>query len=291
MIAGISAAVPSKIETIRDIHPDPERFSAATGVYQRHVSTGQTTVDLCTAAARQIMDALNWTDVHLLVTVTHTPDYYVPSPGHEIKRRLGLSNECIVLDLNAGCAGWVYGMYVMQNLNRGRGLLLVGDTMTRICDKNDISTYPLFGDAGTATAVEGCRPMLFHLGSYGSDAIRVQKGLKEPEGSPYFHMNGPHVFNFAVKAVTECLNNLPTSNHYYLHQSNMMIIQHIEKRTGIKTTNSILEYGNTSAASIPLTMNLYPPTGVSFACGYGSGLSWGAVRMNEYFMTPKIQVI
>ena len=292
MLKGISAAVPADIETVASIHPDPDRFTKSTGVYQRHVSKGQTTGDLCYAASRQLMDSLLWDDVDILVMITQTPDYIIPSTGQVIKKRLGLNENCIVLDLNMGCAGWVYGMYIIERLVKYRGLLLVGDTLTRICDKNDMSTYPLFGDAGTATAVEKGMNHTFHLGSDWSDAINIKRGMKEPGASPYFNMDGSKVFMFAINKATECIKKFTNNiESYYLHQANMLVIQAIEKRFGITTYHSISEYGNTSIASLPLTMNLHPPKGVTFACGFGSGLSWGATVFKGDIVTPKIQMI
>src|SRR5690606_10788862 len=141
-----------------------QKINKTTGVLTRHIAPESVCAsDLCEAAARQLMQDLNWIaeSVGLVVFVSQTPDYRLPATACVLQGKLGISKQCAALDINLGCSGYVYGLWIIaQLLTSGsfqRGLLLVGDTITRSVSPEDRSTAPLFGDAGTATALE-CDP-------------------------------------------------------------------------------------------------------------------------------------
>jgi 3-oxoacyl-[acyl-carrier-protein] synthase-3 len=210
--------------------------------------------------------------------VTQTPDYHLPATSPLLQKRLGLSENCLALDISLGCSGFVYGLGVITSLlshgNIRKGLLLAGDTILKTCSKNDKTTYPLFGDAGSATALEfqGRGNFLFNLKFGISKAPASIKELSE-----HFELN------------------LESVDDFIFHQANKFMNEKIRKKLNLpveKVPYSIERFGNTSCATIPLTMvtemrdKLENNRLSHIACGFGVGLSWGSV----YFETDKIIV-
>lgn len=163
-VAGMAAAVPTMVENNVDIYgkwEGYENFVATTGI-ERHRKSNHSTCssDLCQAAAEKLIAELGWEkeSIDALVFVSQTPDYIAPTTSCLLQYKLGLSENCYTLDISLGCSGWVYAFSVisalMQNGTFARGLLLAGDTILKVASSEDKSTYPLFGDAGTATALE-----------------------------------------------------------------------------------------------------------------------------------------
>lgn len=288
--------------------------------------SGICTSDLCFQAAEKLLDSLNWdkADIDCLIFVTQTPDYILPATSCILQDRLGLSKDCFTLDISLGCSGWVYGLSTISGLmssgNFKKALLLVGDTVTVTKSDRDKSTYPLFGDAGTATALTydmQAKPMYFQTGTDGSsyEAIIIEDGgfrnffnetsleVKEREPGIYrnnlqSYLNGQDVFIFGITRAPKSIKALASEfnidtdevDYFVFHQANKLMTEMIRKK--IKTTPekvpySLNEYGNTSSASIPLTIvtRLRDKVGGEplkiVGCGFGVGLSWGTV----YFET------
>ena len=163
-IAGISAGIPKFVAS--NLHPSendgistdysPEAFVEATGVLERHVSDVLTTSDLCFAAAERLIEDLQWDkkEIEALVFVSQTADYVLPATACILQDRLGLPKECYAEDVALGCSGWVYGLSnIVSLVSTGaikKALLLAGDAKKRAKGSLD----PLFGHAGTATAIE-----------------------------------------------------------------------------------------------------------------------------------------
>jgi 3-oxoacyl-[acyl-carrier-protein] synthase-3 len=328
-IKGISACVPGLKEnnaglSLFNNSEEAEKFIEATGVEFRHLvrGTGICTSDLCYTAAKELMTELKWIpdDIDCLIFVSQTPDYILPATSCILQNRLGLSMECYAADISLGCSGWVYGLSVIASLISGgsmkKGLLLVGDTTTVTKSPKDKSTYPLFGDAGTATAIEfdeTATRMMFHFGTDGRgfEAIMIPDGgfrnffnensVREEEVEPgiirhrlHSILNGPAVFTFgiskapkSVNAVLEHFEILKEEIDYFIfHQANLFMNEKIRTKLKIepeKVPYSLGEYGNTSSASIPLTMvtqlgsELKSGTRKMLACAFGVGLSWASV--------------
>ena len=132
-----------------------------TGIEEKRIAAKNVcTSDLCLAAAEKLIAELKWDkiDLDVLVFVSQTPDYIFPFTSAILQDKLGLSKSCLCLDITLGCSGYVYGIFSIASLlsagNVNKGLLLVGDTITKVVSPKDKSTKPLFGDAGTATAFE-----------------------------------------------------------------------------------------------------------------------------------------
>lgn len=336
-IAGIAAGVPKKVKSNltdeENISKDytPEEFVKATGVVERHVSNTLCTSDLCYAAAEKLIAELQWdkSEIGALVFVSQTADYILPATSCILQERLGLSRECYATDCALGCSGWVYGLsQVMGLLYTGeikKALLLCGDAKKRAKAPFD----PLFGHAGTATALEykeGAKDIHFHFGTDGSgyDAIITPDGgsrnqvspksfeYEEIEGKMYHRMmtrmNGMDVFSFAISTAPKSVKRLAEhfgfdyqeADYFVFHQANMKINNMIIKKLKLdetKVPSCMSHYGNTSSASIPLTIvtqlqgKLNKPTKF-VCCGFGVGLSWGTVAFEtENIVVPEVVLV
>lgn len=335
-IAGISAGVP---KNVIDNMQGGDRFSAdyspadfieTTGVRERRWSNTLTTSDLSVAAAEKLISDLGWdaSEVEALIFVSQTADYVLPATSCIIQDRLGLSKECFTLDISLGCSGWVHGLSVasslMQNGTIKKALLLAGDAKARVIDSD-----PLFGHAGTATAIEfkeGEEGFKFHFGTDGSgyDAIIIPDGGARNgvsmhsfdeeiiEGKSYNRlqdrMKGMDVFSFGISTAPKSVKKL--AEHYdfeYLsydffvfHQANMKMNNMIAKKLKLsedKVPSSMAYFGNTSSASIPITIVTELKNQIAghkkfICCGFGVGLSWGTVAFdtNNLIITDLVEV-
>lgn len=323
-IAGLSAGVPKRI--LSNLNPDtndgisseysPEDFVKTTGVEERRVSDNLCTSDLCYHAAEKLISDLNWekSEIEALIFVSQTADYVLPCTSCILQERLGLSKECYASDCTLGCSGWVYGLsQVLSLLSAGtikKALLLCGDAKKRAEGPRD----PLFGHAGTATAVEfkeGEEGFKFHFGTDGSgyDAIITPDGgsrnqvspksfeLEEIEGKQMHRMQtrmkGMDVFSFGISVPPKSIKKLgehygfdySESDYLILHQANMKMNNMIAKKLKFspeKVPSCMLHFGNTSSASIPLTIvtelrEKCKSKTRFLCCGFGVGLSWGTV--------------
>ena len=319
-ISGFSAGVPKNVavnNVVASKDYDAADFIATTGVKERRLG-GFTTSDLCYEAAERLLADLRWDkdEVGAIVFVSQTPDYILPATACILQDRLGLNKECYALDISLGCSGWVYGLTVVAGLLSENGitkaLLLVGDAKKRAQSESD----PLFGHAGTVTAIEyisGGTGFKFHVGTDGSgfDAIITPDGgsrnqfseeslkLVEGEGGIMRHrlqtvMKGMDVFAFGITTVPKTVKKLleysqkdPDSIDYFIfHQANKMMNEKIRKKLKLseeKVPYCMGEFGNTSSASIPLTIVTQIADEVRskslhfLACGFGVGLSWATV--------------
>ena len=340
-INGISACVPNEIADNNNLEligdkAEIDKFINTTGIEKRHIvgNSKICTSDLCFQAAEKLLESLSWEkeDVDCLIFVSQTPDYILPATSCILQNRLGLSIDCFTLDISLGCSGWVYGMATISGLmssgNFKKGLLLVGDTVTVTKSDKDKSTYPLFGDAGTATALSyepNSKPMYFNTGTDGGSfkSIIIEDGgfrnffteesLKVKEHEPGIfrnnlqsYLNGQDVFIFGITKAPKSIKALfeqydldkEKVDYFVFHQANKLMTEMIRKKLKIdsdKVPYSLNEYGNTSSASIPLTIvTRLKDQSVSrnlkiVGCGFGVGLSWGTVYFEtENLVCPEI---
>lgn len=328
-IRGIAACVPHHIEDNKCLallgsREEADRFIENTGIEYRHTvkSSNLCASDLCYQAAEQLLDKLNWSrdEVDCLIFVSQTPDYILPATACILQHSLGLSIDCFAMDISLGCSGWVYGLSTISSLMASgmmkKGLLLSGDTTTVTKSPRDKSTYPLFGDAGTATALEygeGSGSMMFHLGTDGKgfDSIMIPDGgfrnfysehsLQTEEVEPGIYrnrlqsiLNGPAVFTFGITKAPRSVNTLldhfqlskDDIDYFVFHQANLMLNEKIRSKLKIepsKVPYSLRQYGNTSSASIPLTIVAELASVLNkgnhriLASAFGVGLSWASV--------------
>ena len=342
-LAGIASAVPECVHGLADDalrfgDSDAARISESTGVRSRHVSTdGICTSDLCLAACERLFEELGWErdSVDALIVVTQTPDYLLPATSCSLHGRLKLAKHCAALDLNLGCSGYVYGLWVATNLIASGGIrrvmLLVGDTISRIISPEDRSTAPLFGDAGTATALEqreGAPSMVFSLGTDGSGQNHLvvpAGGFRRPrteqtkvrsvrEGGNArsdedLFMDGAEIFAFTLREVPALIGSVTEAagwssenvDAWVMHQANRFMLRHLAKRMKLppeKVPLAIEEFGNTSSASIPLAMTysladrLRSEKMQLVLAGFGVGFSWAAVAVTcEHVSMPDLIVV
>ena len=329
-IAGVAGAVPALVEDNRSLPlftpEEVEKFIASTGVERRHVSRRLISSDLCVAAAERMIADLGWLKETIdgLVVVTQTPDYHRPSTATLLQNRLGLSTECAALCVSFGCSGWVYGLQVAAGMVMSglkRVLLCCGEGI-QAYSPQDKSTYPLFGSAGTCTALEfnaEAPDINFHLATDGSgwEAIYIPDGgyrnpckehssiIEEFEGGirrarTNVALDGMSVFSFGIskppKSIKSLCEHFAVSldgiDYLLLHQANLFLNAKIAKKVGVpceKVPHNIEEFGNSSSATLPLLMvtrlkdQLFEKPLRCIGCAFGVGLSWGSV----YFETNK----
>ena len=270
-IAGIAGAVPASVEDNRSIPiftpEEAEKFIASTGVVSRHISKKLLSSDLCVAAAERMIADLGWQKetIEGLVVVTQTPDYHRPSNATLVQDRLGLSKECAALCVSFGCSGWVYGLQVASGMVMSglkRVLLCCGEGI-QAYSPQDKSTYPLFGSAGTCTALEfdnAAADIKFHLATDGSgwEAIYIPDGgyrnpcnaessiLGEFEGGirrtrTNVALDGMSVFSFGIskppKSIKALCDHFALSvdgiDYLLLHQANLFLNAKVAKKVGV----------------------------------------------------------
>ncbi|HEU4788667.1 MAG TPA: ketoacyl-ACP synthase III [Flavobacterium sp.] len=330
-IKGISCCVPKNTERNIDLdiltQEEIQKFIEATGVEERRIVPKEIcTSDLCCEAAKKLIKDLNWQkeEIEILVFVSQTADYILPVSAAILQDRLGLSTNCIAFDVPLGCSGYVYGISIIASMMQAtgikKGLLLAGDTISKIISKSDKSTLPLFGDAGSATALElkkNSAEMMFDLGSDGSgfktiiipdggsrnrinnDSLQVEKfegGIER--SSCDLVLDGMDVFGFGIsqgpRTVNSLLNkfdiNKEKIDYYVFHQANMMMNKMIAKKLKLpieKVPFSLKNFGNTSSATIPLTIVSELKSKIEgkqtdlLMCGFGVGLSWGTMLVKN----------
>lgn len=287
--------------------------------------------DLCYSAAVKLLDELGWDrdSIDCLVFTSPLPDHVFPTTACILHNKLGLNRDCAAFDIPFGCSGWVYGMTIVGNmLSSGtikRALLLVGDTPLRVASREDKSVFPFFGDAGTATALEfeqgavGLRGQLGTIEEGYDKIILPDGGYRNPVTPQSFekiesqpgvvrsrlntHMEGMDVFSLSTKQDPVSIETLLSNAHiemdtidcFAFHQTNLFLNERVRKKMKLDPTKvpySLKEFGNTSGASIPLTLvaerreQLTSAHMNIVACALGVGLSFGAC----YFETDSIIV-
>ncbi|HJQ68484.1 MAG TPA: ketoacyl-ACP synthase III [Blastocatellia bacterium] len=329
-LAGLASAVPEETLTVADDaisfgDADARKISESTGVSKRRVvSNGLCTSDLCLAAGERLLAELGWErdSVDALIFVSQTPDYLLPATSCSLHGRLNLSTRCAAFDINLGCSGYIYGLWMASNLiacgSVRRVLLLVGDTISRIVSPRDRATAPLFGDAGTATALESdddAPSMVFELGTDGTGqehlivpagAFRQPRTEQTPQRTEReggnvrsdedLFMNGAEIFAFTLRVVPKLIKSVTDAagwstadvDAWVMHQANRFMLQHLIKRMKLPAEKAVLaieDYGNTSSASIPLAMTHSLSERLTkeklnlVMVGFGVGFSWGAVAL------------
>ncbi len=286
---------------------------------RRWVDPHTTTRDLCRVAGLRLLEGLGWEpkSIDAVVFVSQTPDYRLPATACLLQSDWGIQNSCIAFDVNLGCSGYPYalwlGMTMIQSGAANRVLLAVGDTISRIIDPKDRATAMVFGDAGTVTALEASESKdqsSFILGTDGRGAenlIVPRGGFKEIKETldprmvgkdPFcLYMDGGEIFNFTLRAVPLLISNTLRFAHqditsydaFLLHQANLFMIKHLTKKARLpieRVPINIDSYGNTSCASLPLLMttNLrsrLSDTSLRLAMfGFGVGYSWASVSLS-----------
>lgn len=301
---------------------DVEKMINSVGIHERRICDEEVFAsDLCYKAAKKLMEdnLIAPETIDMILFMSQGADYRIPATACILQDRLGLSKDCAAMDLSLGCSGFVYGLSAamayasMEGIERV--LLLDGEAFSKIVNKEDKVNVPLYGDAGTATLIEkgDFEESIFILNTDGSgeDAVKIPSGMrhkitpaslyvKEREDGNYrsdieIFMDGMAVFNFAIKVVPKGVKGLlkitgqeiGDIDWIVFHQSNRFMTDFFVKKLKIdpnKVPYCIDRFGNTSSASIPLTIvselkNKLSENDKVVMCGFGAGLSWGTAEL------------
>jgi 3-oxoacyl-[acyl-carrier-protein] synthase-3 len=312
-ITGLGHYEPERILTNFDLEKivdtNDEWIRSRTGIAQRHVvAEDQSTADIAFHAATKALEnaGLGVDAIDLIIVCTSTPDYQFPATAAIVQDRLGA--KCAAFDLEAACSGFVYGLVVAsQFIATGamRNVLVIGaEVMSRVVDWNDRNTAVLFGDGAGAAVVspvpEGFGLLGFDLGANGSGGQLLKCAPRAERGETgKVFQNGREVYKFAVHAMGESAaraldkSGLSGDDVDLLvpHQANIRIIESAAKRLGMpmeKVFVNLQDYGNTSAASIPIALSEAKDKGhlqrgdTVVVVGFGAGLTWASGVLKWY---------
>ena len=329
-VTGVAAAVPRNVVYTTDFDFfTPEEagvFNNTVGIKQRHIAPEDVCAsDLCFAAAEQLLADLKWEreSVDVLIFESVTGDYKTPPTSCLLQDRLGLSEDCFAMDIPMGCCGCMYAITTGGNLlssgNVKRALLLIGDTALRMGSMKDKSRVPLFGDCGTAMALEydptaSDIVVDFHTYGKGYEALMTPHGgFRHPVTKESFEyedfgngivraplhtlINGMNVFSFAISKPPRSIETFMTNygidkerdvDYFLIHQANKMIVDRIVKKLKLpleKVPYNLEEFGNLGGASIPSLMvtrlreQLMTGEKSLLMSSFGLGLTWGTMWM------------
>ncbi len=315
LIMGVGSALPKRVMTNDDISKIVDTSDAwiveRTGIRSRHIaSDGETTASLGAESARRALDdaGLAASDVDLIIVATSTPDRTFPASATQIQAMLGITRGA-AFDLQAVCSGFVYGLTTADALLRCEqsqcALVIGSETFSRILDWSDRTTCVLFGDgAGAAvlTAGEGAGTMAdrgilaSHIRSDGryADKLYVDGGPSTTRTVGYLRMEGRDVFKHAVVNIASIMEETITRagltpadiDWFVPHQANRRILEGTAKKLGIPESKIVItldRHGNTSAASVPLALDVAVKDGrikrgdLVLMEAMGGGFTWGAV--------------
>ncbi|MEZ5933193.1 MAG: beta-ketoacyl-ACP synthase III [Alphaproteobacteria bacterium] len=313
-IIGTGAYLPEKVvsndELAKTVDTSDSWIVERTGIRQRHIAAeGELTSDLAVAAAKRALEraGLKAADLDMIVVTTTTPDHTFPACATAVQRKLG-ADRAAAFDIQAVCAGFVYGLAVADNFIKagqaGHVLLIGAETFSRLLDWTDRSTCVLFGDGAGAvvlSADEGAGTvhdrgvLATHLGSDGRhyDALFVDGGPSSTGTTGHVRMNGREVFRHAVAALVGATEKVLASagleageiDWLVPHQANARILQAVAQRLALEPERVLITVGrhaNTSAASIPLALAEADAAGrfardqLLVMNAMGGGFSWGA---------------
>ena len=299
-VVGWGSALPPKVVTNADLQAtldtSDEWIVERTGIFERRM--GGSTVGLAVEAARAALDraGLGPADIDLAVLCTSTPEQTMPASATVVCEHLGMT--CGSFDVNAACAGFVYGLMAGASMTAGhvRHTLVVGsDTLSQITDPDDRSTAVIFGDGAGAVvlrSVDGPGDVL--AWDAGSDGT-AHRLLYADHGGPIV-MSGREVFRRAVRVTEASIRSTldragvtPDQVALFVpHQANLRIVEALADRLGLPMTRTAVvldRTGNTSAASIPLALDdaaragRLPPEGLVLLAGFGAGMSWASALL------------
>ena len=315
-ISSISYHLPEKTEGLIDLQRDnPDwdmpKLLEKTGIRTRHIaSSDQTASDLAYIAAEQLLsDTQIRNQIDLLILVTQSPDYLLPTSACILQDRLRLSQNCMAFDINLGCSGFVSALSVAGGLIESgvvnTGLILCADTYSKYIDKHDRACRPIFSDGAAAilverTAIDSIGPFDFGTDGSGFDHLIVRRGgARDPDKAsdhphPILEMHGSDVFVFTMRVVPACIVKLLARTGlsmnqidlFIFHQASKLVIENLIRLMSLDEKKVFVNHefiGNTVSATIPIALkdavaNGRLTTGQTVVLvGFGVGLSWSAV--------------
>ena len=316
-IMGAGSYTPQKkvsnamLEEIMDTND--EWIKSRTGIENRHISEGEDTSILCGKAALDILGktSISAKEIDFIIVATMTPDGSSPSTACLVQDFIG-AKPVMAFDVNAACSGFIYALSIAEKLIQSGayqyGLVLGGEVMSKIIDWQDRSTAVLFGDGAGGVLLGASETENSFLGedihSDGSRGDSLTAGkravsnfqLEQATENGFLKMEGRAIFDFAIRSVPESIRTVVEASNSTLedidcivaHQANYRILKAIAKKLKIpveKFATNIAEYGNTSAASIPILLDELLTNGdlvlgskkKIVLTGFGGGLTWGSM--------------
>ena len=314
-VAGTGSFLPGNPVTNNDlvargIDTSDDWVVERTGIHQRHLAAPEvTSSELAYEASLRAIAAagIEPSDIDLIIVATSTPDYIFPSTAALLQARLGITNGGAAFDLQAVCTGFAYALATAEKFIRSgshkRALVVGAEVFSRILDWNDRGTCVLFGDGAGAVVLEasdkpGILATALHADGSHNPILSVPGQINRGEvvGDPFLRMDGQAVFKFAVKVLVDVAREVMAEAGVGIgdvdwlipHQANIRIIQATGKRLGVpveKVIATVGQHGNTSAASIPLALDLAVRDGRIqrghriLLEGVGGGFTWGAALL------------
>lgn len=309
-IVGTGSYLPEKILTNAELEKmvdtTDEWIVQRVGVRRRHLigESGDTTSSMAAAAGKRAIEAAGLTpnDIDFIVIGTASADRYFPGVACQVQKQLEITNECPAVDINAACAGFIYGLNIAEQFIRSgtyKNVLVIGaDTLSNVVDWTDRGSCILFGDGAGAVVIQasdspGIVSTHLHANGQYVDLLYANSAMWTKKTGNFLQMQGNEVFRVAVTKLGEIVDqtlakaNINKSDIDWLvpHQANVRIISAMAKRLEMPMEKVILtieEHGNTSAASIPLALDYGVREGkikrgqkLLFEA-FGGGFTWGS---------------
>ena len=289
-----------------------EWIASRTGIRKRHISQTETTSDLAAEVANRLLkkSGLAAEQLDFIFVATISPDSMMPSTAARVQAKVG-ADKAFAFDVTAACSGFVFALATAEKFIRSgqykRGLVIGSETLSKVIDWEDRTTAVLFGDGAGGVLLESSEQQTFLAESLYTDGARGEVlqssfvGLSSPYSNKevdhkYLSMDGRAVFDFAIRDVAKSIQSLLATapvavdeiDYFFLHQANDRILDKIAKKIGVpreKLPANMMEYGNTSAASIPILLSecvdqglikLYGSQTILLS-GFGGGLTWGTL--------------
>ena len=289
-----------------------EWIASRTGIRKRHISQTETTSDLAAEVAKRLLkkSGLAAEQLDFIFVATISPDSMMPSTAARVQAKVG-ADKAFAFDVTAACSGFVFALATAEKFIRSgqykRGLVIGSETLSKVIDWEDRTTAVLFGDGAGGILLESSEQQTFLAESLYTDGSRGEVlqssfvGLSSPYSNKevdhkYLSMDGRAVFDFAIRDVAKSIQSLLAAapvavdeiDYFFLHQANDRILDKIAKKIGVpreKLPANMMEYGNTSAASIPILLSECVDQGLIkldgsqtiLLSGFGGGLTWGTL--------------
>jgi len=311
-IIGTGSYLPAKVLTNLDLEKIVETshdwIVSRSGIHERHIAAdNELTSDLALQASLRAIEAagISADEIDLLIVATTSPDQIFPSTACILQDKLGIRNCSAAFDMQAVCGGFVYALNTADLYIRGgqaKTALIVGaEVLSRMLDWSDRTTCVLFGDGAGAVVLRASDTPGIVAGKLHADGrhrgmLKAEGNIRngEVQGDPFVKMDGQAVFKFAVKVLSEVVEEVLEENHLrgsdinwlVPHQANIRIMEATARKLGLSMDNVIVTvatHGNTSAASIPLALDVAVRDGRIKAGqnilleAVGGGFTWGAV--------------
>ncbi|MGT2908057.1 beta-ketoacyl-ACP synthase III [Streptococcus dentiloxodontae] len=303
--------VPAQVITNDDLSKimdtSDEWISSRTGIRQRHISKTESTSDLATKVAEDLLEksGLSAEELDFILVATISPDTNMPSTAARVQGNIGAVNA-FAFDVTAACSGFVFALATAEKLISSgayqKGFVIGAEVLSKTLDWTDRRTAVLFGDGAGGVLLETSTQQHFLAESLNTDGSKdgLESGataLQSPfsvreDVNPFLQMDGRSIFDFAIRTVSKSIQTLLADreepDYFLLHQANIRILDKMARKIGVerdKFLANMMEYGNTSAASIPILLSESIANGTLkldgsqtiLLSGFGGGLTWGSL--------------